>query len=224
VAEKPITLDMAKLRLSEKLLEENGINLRGDTRPLPYLDSSNSPATQHLFQHTASTHTHVNPIAARTFEDELASKDAQTQGAERVSADPAQPGHPDHALQQQIRAGVQRLDGEHGRSWDETSERLNASLLVLAKEKGLTQVDHVLLSERNEHVQKGENIFLVQGGLSDPAHRVADMKTQDAIGMSQAQSHERLEQLNQQHSQERSQQVGVEQQQQQASTRQAPTM
>lgn len=216
--EQPITLNMVQLRLSERLMEENGINLHSDTRPMPYLDSSTNPPTQHLFQHTIGTHTHVNPVAARAFEDELASGDVQEAG--RRFADPAQPSHPDHALHQQIRVGVQRLDGEHGRSWDETSERLNASLLVLAKEKGLTQVDHVLLSEHNEYVQKGENIFLVQGGLDDPAHRRADMKTQDAIGMTEAQSHERLEQLNQRQPQE----ADMGQQQQEAPKRQAASV
>lgn len=60
--------------------------------------------------------------------------------------DPTQPGHPDHALYQQIREGVEALDAKHGRSFDEVSERMTASLLVLAKDNDLERVDHVLVS------------------------------------------------------------------------------
>lgn len=59
-----ITLDMNALRLSEKLMEENGIDLGRRTQPMPYHDRSTVPASLHHFDHTTTTHTHV-PIMAR---------------------------------------------------------------------------------------------------------------------------------------------------------------
>ena len=59
---------------------------------------------------------------------------------------PMQPGHPDHTLYQQIHDGVAALDAKHGRSFDAVIERMSVNLLVLAKDNGLTRVDHVVLS------------------------------------------------------------------------------
>ncbi len=54
---------------------------------------------------------------------------------------PAQPDHPDHALYLQVRQGIEALDAKHGRSFDHTSERMAASLTVLAKDNDLERVD-----------------------------------------------------------------------------------
>ena len=88
-----------------------------------------------------------------------------------------QPGHPDHALYQQIRKGVEELDAKHGRSFDATSERITASLLVLAKENDLSHVDHVLVSNATAAHPAGHNLFVVQGEVSDPAHLRASIPT-----------------------------------------------
>jgi hypothetical protein len=77
------------------------------------------------------------------------------------------PNHPDYGLNQQIRQGV-ALDTQHGRAFDQTSERLTASLTVLAREQGLQQVDHVLVSSATANHPAGHNVFVVQG---DPAVR-----------------------------------------------------
>ncbi|HEQ1703904.1 hypothetical protein N5J01_02035 [Stenotrophomonas sp. GD03701] len=91
---------------------------------------------------------------------------------------PSQPGHPDHALYQQIREGVEALDAKHGRSFDEVSERMTASLLVLAKDNDLERVDHVLLSNATREHQAGHTLFVVQGEPSNPAHQRAAMPTE----------------------------------------------
>ncbi|QCZ95914.1 hypothetical protein DL544_01975 [Stenotrophomonas sp. pho] len=75
------------------------------------------------------------------------------------------PNHPDYGLNQQIRQGVAALDAQHGRAFDQTSERLTASLTVLAREQGLQQVDHVLVSNATAQHPAGHNIFVVQGVL-----------------------------------------------------------
>lgn len=111
-------------------------------------------------------------------------------------SDPSRPGHPDHGLYSQIAGQVREQDRQHGRQWDETSERMTASLLVLAKDSGLSQVDHVVFSIKNEHVAAGENVFVVQGRLDDPAHLRAHMKTDEAARTPEAASFEKVEAIN----------------------------
>ncbi|WP_429001070.1 XVIPCD domain-containing protein [Stenotrophomonas maltophilia] len=98
--------------------------------------------------------------------------------ANRALQDPTQPGHPDHALYQQIREGVEALDAKHGRSFDEVSERMTASLLVLAKDNDLERVDHVLVSNATREYPAGHTLFVVQGEPSNPAHQRAAMPTE----------------------------------------------
>ncbi len=99
-------------------------------------------------------------------------------GPNRTLQDPTQPGHPDHALYQQIREGVEALDAKHGRSFDEVSERMTASLLVLAKDNDLERVDHVLVSNATREHPAGHTLFVVQGEPSNPAHQRAAMPTE----------------------------------------------
>ncbi|WP_445979071.1 zeta toxin family protein [Stenotrophomonas muris] len=91
---------------------------------------------------------------------------------------PTQPEHPDHALYQQVREGVATLDAKHGRTFDEASERITASLLVLAKDNDLDRVDHVLLSNATADKPAGHTLFVVQGEPNDPAHQRAAMPTE----------------------------------------------
>ena len=93
---------------------------------------------------------------------------------------PAQPDHPDHALYQQVRQGIEALDAKHGRSFDHTSERMTASLTVLAKDNDLERVDRVLVSHATAEHPAGHTLFLVQGEPADPAHHRASMPTEEA--------------------------------------------
>lgn len=86
-----------------------------------------------------------------------------------------------YPLYQQIRGHVAALDAKHGRSFDETSERLTASLTALAVENGLERADHVVLSYGTADSAAGRNVFVVQGELADPAHRRASMPTDVAV-------------------------------------------
>lgn len=101
----------------------------------------------------------------------------------------------EHPLLRQARAGVERLDAQLGRTPDANSERLAASLACLAREHGLQRIDHVVLSEQNERVQRGENVFVVQGRVDDPASRVAHMKTEVAVQTPVDESKHRLDAL-----------------------------
>ena len=126
-------------------------------------------------------------------------KVAQSEPAERQQAAvttpvlPSQPSHPDHALYQQIRDGVAALDASHGRSFDAVSERMTASLLVLAKDNDLGRVDHVLLSSATPDKAAGHSLFVVQGEPSDPAHQRAAMPTELAAQTSVAESMQQFE-------------------------------
>ncbi len=102
------------------------------------------------------------------------------------------PNHPEYGLNQQIRQGVAALDAQHGRPFDQTSERLTASLTVLAREQGLQQVDHVLVSNATAQHPAGHNVFVVQGDPANPAHLRAMMPTALAVQTPVEQSLQKL--------------------------------
>ena len=104
----------------------------------------------------------------------------EPQPAALAESNPMRPGHPDHELYQQIREGVEELDAKHGRSFDATSERMTASLLVLAKDNDLSHVNHVLVSNATATHPAGHTLFVVQGEANDPAHLRASMPTAEA--------------------------------------------
>ena len=54
----------------------------------------------------------------------------------KLRLDPTQPAHPDHALYRQSQSAVGKLDQSMGRTPDTASERMAASLTVLAKQEG----------------------------------------------------------------------------------------
>lgn len=109
---------------------------------------------------------------------------------------PREKGHPDHPLYQQIRNGVSVVDSTHGRSFDETSERISASLLASAKSGGLDQVDHVVLGNPSSD-GSGPRMFVVQGELDNPAHLRASVAISDAINTPVEQSLAKAEQISQ---------------------------
>ena len=137
----------------------------------------------------------------------------------RPSPAPLHPEHPDHALYQQVRAGVAALDARHGREFDETSERMTTSLLVLAKDNGLERVDHVLLSQATPESHAGKNLFVVQGEPDNPAHLRASIPTEQAAQTPVEQSVQQLEVVSQRQEQEalkqQQEQVQLDQVQQQ---------
>ncbi|MCC4603251.1 XVIPCD domain-containing protein [Xanthomonas campestris] len=113
---------------------------------------------------------------------------------DKGQAGPDHPEHPDHYLFAQIREAVSVLDAELNKPTDEASERMAARLLPLAKQHGFDRVDHVVLSRHVGEV--GENVFLVRGELSDPAHLRAHITTQDAMETSVEDSLAQLDEIN----------------------------
>ena len=211
--EPQMHLNMSGLRLDERLIERLGLEI--DPRPQqrqPYYDTGHTPPVLRHFDHTKtgpSLNEHV-PI-----EPSILAAPPLEKTESRFT--PVRDGHPDHALYSQIVAQVKEQDRATGRSWDQVSERLSASLLVLAKENGLSRVDHVVFSTRTDRVAAGENVFVVQGRLDDPAHVRAHMKTDAAVQTPEAASFDRVEAINDRSAQ----QASALQAQQQAQDEQA---
>ena len=100
-----------------------------------------------------------------------------------------QPDHPDHALYRSGREAVERLEAGLGRTYGANSERLAQSATVLARQSGLERIDHALLSlDNGRGVRAGENLFIVQGRVDDPALLRAMMKTDEAMARSPEQN------------------------------------
>lgn len=135
----------------------------------------------------------TNPLPERSLKQHMLS-DAEGMG-ERSGDLLAR--HSNDPLLSQIHQGVARLDAERGRAFDATSENISASLYALAKANGLTQVDHVLLSDRTAQADAAQNIFIVQGERNDPAQLRASMPTAVAAQTPAETSFERAEQLSQ---------------------------
>ncbi|MFK3650383.1 XVIPCD domain-containing protein [Lysobacter enzymogenes] len=192
--EPQMHINMGQLRLDERLIERLGLEI--DPRPQErqaYYDTSQSPPALRHFDHTKTgpgLNQHI-PIDPAVLAEDPIVKD-------RREPTPAQPGHPDHPLYTQIADQVRFQDQKHGRQWDEASERMTASLLALAKEQGLAKVDHVVFSARTGQVAAGENVFIVQGRLDDPASLRAHMKTDDATRTPERASFEKVAAINEQ--------------------------
>ena len=119
----------------------------------------------------------------------------QQDGSTGPRRDQASASRPD-PLVLQAEAAVRRLDGKAGREYDGQSACMAASAACLAKANGLSQIDHVVLSEARGALRQGENMFVVQGEPGDPAQRRAQMRTQDAINTPVDQSVAQLQSLN----------------------------
>ncbi|QKW56407.1 XVIPCD domain-containing protein [Stenotrophomonas sp. NA06056] len=103
------------------------------------------------------------------------------------------PGHADYGLLQQVSGHVAGIDAKAGRTPDESSERLTASVMALARQNNLERADHVLLSAQTADSPAGRNVFVVQGDMNDPAHLRASMPTDVAVQTPVEQSLQRLE-------------------------------
>lgn len=134
-------------------------------------------------------------------------RDGPPLGPPRAALDPRDRNHPDHALYQQALTGVHQHDAKLGRTPDDMSERMAASLTALAKENGLSRIDHVVFSvDTGRGVKAGENVFVVRGELGNPAADRAHMKTEVAVNTSVQDSFQKLDVLSQQQAQDASQQ------------------
>ena len=184
-------INMGQLRLHEDLLERNGITLPQATATIPqvYWDTSTTPPTRGLLQHTRDAHQHINPTPGL---------DPPQAGR----AQPGDPGNPNTPLFEKIRDGVRGLDQQAGKPWDENSERLSASLLLLAGEKGFTAKDDLKIATNTPTATlgSGEVVHLWRTGhpSPDPAAHRAHMPMQEALAVPAEQRFAQLEVVQQQ--------------------------
>jgi len=172
-----------------QLLQEDGVyRLSMQPAVINYQQARGLPQTGDLDPAT------LRQIAPRVFPPELNSRQEgalpsylNLQGAATSSKDP---------LHQQAEDAVRRLEQGLGRDYDGNSACLAASAACLAKENGLTRIDHVALSRDTGSVRQGENLFVVQGALDDPAQLRAHMRTDDALARPVEQSLAHLQTLN----------------------------
>lgn len=128
------------------------------------------------------------------------------------------PSHPAHPLYQQSLDAVHRLDAQKGRTPDQHSANLAGGVTVGAVGHGLTQVNHVVLSD------DGSKAFAVQGDLQSPSMKVANgIDTAQAVNTPIAQHTQALQRVQQAQVQQQVQQQAP-QMQQPVQTPGAPSM
>ncbi|MEA0788123.1 hypothetical protein QYY82_19610, partial [Xanthomonas campestris pv. campestris] len=90
-------------------------------------------------------------------------------------------------LLDKIRSGVRGLDQQAGKSWDENSDRLSASLMLMAAEKGFTAKDDLkfAFNSPTEKMAGGEILHMWREGHQspDPAAHRTHMTTQEALSV-----------------------------------------
>lgn len=220
-------LNLHQLGVNEKLMEENGIYIvPNSTASQAYFDTSTHPPTAGRFDHTfdgPNKHQHL-PVDAPGQAAKQAPGFPHDVSASSQTPAPAAPNTMDeHPILLQSQAAVDRLDRSLGRTPDEASARMSASLARLACESGLTRIDHVVLSRRTDTAPEGENVFVVQGRLDDPAHLTAHMKTTTATQTPVQESLQRLYEVDRTMAQQ-AQSVSQEPQSQAESQRRSMTM
>ncbi len=111
----------------------------------------------------------------------------KTLNALRMAVHPPQPTladatHPGNGMYLQALNAVHRLDAQQGRAPDERSDNLAAALAVAAHGNGLSQVDHVVLSD------DASRAYAVQGDINSLFKRYTDVNVSQAIATPLAQS------------------------------------
>ena len=168
-----VRVDMANLHLSPRIVAENGIDLGGGT--MPYVDRSTATPTHAQFRDTMTSHAYhpSTPLPS-----------AVAPGVPRLD----QSSHPDHGLYRQSLDAVHRLDAQHGRHSDVSSDNLAAAVTVQARRDGMSGIDHVVLSEDKSKA------FGVQGDLHSPTKQIAELNTAQAVSTSVEQSSQQWQQ------------------------------
>lgn len=174
-----VEIDMRSLGLSERTLERNGINLgRHAGERLPYYDVGGRRPEPSNFDHTIDSHDYVRNNRPTAAAPAVAPAAAPALAPAPVpDSDLRSPQHPDHALYQGIHDKLGAQGHPLHRNAQE-SERLAAALTVEARRAGIERADHVVIGA---DVGSGRSVFVVQGGLDDPAHRRAGVAMQDAL-------------------------------------------
>ena len=207
-----VAFDFNNYKPKPEHLACNELNFGGNGNTLEVLNNSENPPRVYSLQHSvgtvpshpAGTLPSPNPgrLALMEALKEIERPETSTRLAANVAPSPqatiatAAPILASHdPLFSQIQSGVTLLDVAHGRNTDVSSRNMTASLFQLAREHHFERVDHVLMSIHGTHAKAGENVFIVMGNPSDPAHLRASMKTMEAITTPESDSLQRANEL-----------------------------
>ena len=116
------------------------------------------------------------------------------------------PAHAGHAMFQQAREGVQKLDAQMGRTSDQQSDNIAGALAAAAKAGGLNRIDAVALSDN------GARAFAVEHVIPNALSRDAHVQTAQAVNQPLAHSTAQWQQAAQQQNQQVAQQPNQQQQ------------
>lgn len=116
------------------------------------------------------------------------------------------PAHPDHALYQEVRGHVHRLDQDMGRMPDVHSDNLAAGLAVAARQNGLMRVDQIALSEDGSRLWAAQRPPGVRDHFLDQFASVSTQAAMTPLAQTSAQWPQAMEQYQQLQSQQQTQQ------------------
>jgi peptidoglycan hydrolase-like protein with peptidoglycan-binding domain len=133
---------------------------------------ANTQAAVKAFQHDHGLK--VDGVAGSKTLDAIHQRTLQ-HGTKPATPQLHESAHPHHAVFRQAVGAVHELDARHQRVPDQRSENLAAALVVAARSAGMERIDHVVLSD------DGSRAFAVQGDLSSPLRRVAEVSTAQAV-------------------------------------------
>lgn len=208
----PKTSEQIKADVSDVQTGLSALGYQNDGRPLK-VDGDFGPATKAAVEEFQSRH--QLPVSGAMDETTLAhfrsdvSSQTLTPGVPLGVNQVNEASHANFGMYQQALAGVQRLDTEHGRVSDHRSENLAGALVASSLAAGMCRIDNVALSD------DAQRAYAVQGALSDPFKRYAEVPVAHAVTTSIAQSSQAIESMQQVSiRQETSQQQPLQQQDQ----------
>ncbi|MET0548639.1 MAG: XVIPCD domain-containing protein [Xanthomonas sp.] len=146
--------------------------------------------------------------------------------APRAGEPAAAPGGADRALHERVRNGVAQAEQAIGKGWDDNSERMTASLTLLARQSGFSERDQLSVGFNRPTAahQGGELAFVYRSGgdvSPDPYANRAHMPTSEAIARPAQETYQQLQQLGAQQGQ--AQRQAQEQDQMLQATQPGPT-
>lgn len=180
----PATLRMAP-SLPQREVDRNDAFRPGQSMPTPASPGARAPGHPDHADHRQNLSDPLPPPVNRPVH------------GRRVGLDEA-----DERMLDQLREQVRGLDQHAGKGWDDSSERLAASALVMAKERGYTADDDLRLAfnRPTERYAAGELLHVARLGPSmspDPAANRAMMPTQEALSLSPQERYQQVEVIGQ---------------------------
>ncbi|QNH23401.1 hypothetical protein HEP73_04354 [Xanthomonas sp. GW] len=121
-----------------------------------------------------------------------------TPPAPRAAAPAAEPTGADRALHDKVRSGVAQAEQALGKGWDDNSDRMTASLTLLARQSGFSERDQLSVGfnrPTGAH-QGGELAFVYRDGATaspDPYANRAHMTTSEAIARPAQETYQQLQ-------------------------------